>query len=83
MRANPIGPPRSAALVISSAAVRMTGVPRSDDGTRNEACLTPPCNAMGSAKLLSQDTMQIRNRTEIQPRTGRLVAQLSGESVFR
>jgi hypothetical protein len=33
MRANSIGPPRSAALVISSAAVRMTGVPRSDDGT--------------------------------------------------
>jgi hypothetical protein len=33
MRANSIGPSRSAALVISSAAVRMTGVPRSDDGT--------------------------------------------------
>jgi hypothetical protein len=62
MRANSIGPPRSAALVISSAAVRMTGVPRSDDGTvltrcpiasRNDASLTPLGVSMGSAKRLS------------------------------
>jgi hypothetical protein len=33
MRANSNGPPRLAALVITCAAVRMTGVPRSDDGT--------------------------------------------------
>jgi hypothetical protein len=32
MRANSIEPPRSAALAISSAAVRTTGMPRSDEG---------------------------------------------------
>src|ERR1700676_3717209 len=75
MRANSIGPPRSAALVISSAAVRMTGVPRSDDGTvltrgtiasRNDPSLTPQGNSMGSGKRLSQDTTHLRNRTGIQ-----------------
>jgi hypothetical protein len=52
--------PRSAALVISSAAVRMTGVPCSDDGTvltriasRNDASLTSLGSSMGgSAKRL-------------------------------
>jgi hypothetical protein len=46
------------------------GVPRSDDGTvltrctiasRNDASLTPPGSSMGSGKLLSQDTTQLRN----------------------
>jgi hypothetical protein len=92
MRANSIGPPRSAAAVISSAAVRMTGVPRSDDGTvltrctiasRNDASLTPPGRSMGSGKRLSQDTTQLRNRTGIQVRTGGLVPQSAGESAFR
>ena len=64
-RANSIGPPRSAALVIISAAVRTTGVLRSDDGTvltrwtmasRNDASLTPQGSSMGSGKRLSQDT---------------------------
>jgi hypothetical protein len=67
---NSIGSPRSAALVISSAAVRMTGVQRSDDGTvlmrwtiasRNDASLTPQGSSMGSGKRLSQDTTQLRN----------------------
>src|SRR5258708_12177667 len=58
MRANSIGPPRSAALVISSAAVRMTGVPRSDDGTVLRSCtiasphhatLTPLRSSIASA----------------------------------
>src|ERR1700676_5428767 len=90
MRANSIGPPRSAAAVISSAAVRMTGVPRSDDGTvltrctiasRNDASLTPLGSSMGSAKRLSQDTTQLHNRTGIQAGTGRLVPQSAGESL--
>jgi hypothetical protein len=74
MRANSMGPPRSAALVIISAAVRMTGAPRSDDGTvltrwtiasRNDPSLTPPGSSIGSAKQLSQDTMQLRKRTAV------------------
>ena len=90
MRANSIGPPRSAALVISSAAVRTTGVPRSEEGmvltrctiaSRNDASLTPPGSSMGSGKRLSQDTTQLRNRTGIQAGTGRLVPQSAGESV--
>jgi hypothetical protein len=90
MRANSIGPLRSAALVISSAAVRTTGNARSDEGmvltrcaiaSRNDASLTPPGSSMGSAKRLSQDTTQLRNRTGIQAGTGRLVSQSSGESV--
>jgi hypothetical protein len=90
MRANSIGPPRSAALVISSAAVRTTGVPRSEEGmvltrctiaSRNDASLTPPGSSMGSGKRLSQETTQLRNRTGIQAGTGRLVTQSAGESV--
>jgi hypothetical protein len=47
---------------------------RSDDGTvltrctiasRNDASLTPPGSSMGSAKRLSQDTTQLRKRTEL------------------
>jgi hypothetical protein len=74
MRANSIGPLRSAALVISSAAVRTTGNARSDEGmvltrcaiaSRNDASLTPLGSSMGSAKGLSQDTTQLHNRTGI------------------
>jgi len=64
------------------AAVRMTGVPRSDDGTvltrwtiasRNDASLTPQGSSMGSGKRLSQDTTQLRKeskraRTRSEPR---------------
>jgi uncharacterized protein GlcG (DUF336 family) len=74
MRANSIGPLRSAALVISSAAVRTTGNARSDEGmvltrcaiaSRNDASLTPLGSSMGSAKGLSQDTTQLHNKAGI------------------
>jgi hypothetical protein len=89
MRANSIGPPRSAALVSNSAAVRMTGVPRPDDGTvltrctiasRNDASLTPLGRFIGSAKQVSQDTTQLRIERFKQD-SGQLVSQSSGESI--
>jgi hypothetical protein len=39
----------------------------------NAFSLTPPDNAMGSAKRLSQDTTQLHNRTGIQACAGRFV----------
>src|SRR4030088_3735382 len=74
--------PFSAALVISSAAVRTAGMLRSDAGTvltrctiasRRDASVTPPGISIGSAKRLSQDTTQLRNRTGIQAEGQRLV----------
>jgi hypothetical protein len=92
MRANSIGALRSAALVIISAAVRMTGVARSDDGTvltrctiasRNDASLTPPGRSIGSGKRLSQDTRTSATEPRFNWRTGGLVPQSAGGSIFR
>jgi hypothetical protein len=85
MRANSIGPPRSAALVIISAAVRTAGKPRSDEGTvfTRDVSLTPPGSSMGWAKRLSQDKTQLRNRNRIQAIAGRFVPDFALTSQVR
>ena len=78
MRANSIGALRSAALVIISAAVRMTGVARSDDGTNevhNSLAQRREPDAAGQIDRLGKTAIpghtHLRNRTEIQLAHGR------------
>jgi len=77
-----MGPPCSAALVRSSAAVSTAGMLWLDEGmvltrstiaSRRDASLTSSGSTIGSAKQLSQDRTQLRNRTEIQVREKGLV----------
>src|ERR1700730_4500534 len=79
MRANSMGPPCSAALGRSSAAVSTAGEPRSAAGTgltrgaiawRQVASLTPSASTIGSANRRDQDTNATPQRNRDSSRRG-------------